>query len=80
MSLNSEAPGRNWVHISVGHALGPQAAHEVDGAISKARAAGVPWMTIFTVLLPLILGLLGGQPVDVAKLIEAILGLVKSKP
>jgi hypothetical protein len=49
---------------------------KVTDAVAKARAKAVPWLSILGAIVPLVLSILSGQPIDIAKLIEAILALL----
>lgn len=48
---------------------------DVADAVSKARAAGVPWMKILAILLPIALSIFTGGAIDIPAIIAAILAL-----
>jgi hypothetical protein len=75
-SLHAEAAGSQWVLTGIAHHFGNEGVQKVSDAISQARAANVPWVTIFTTLLPLILNLFTGGKIDLNTIIQAILSLI----
>ena len=68
--------GIGWVLNAIAHHFGNDAVQKVSDAISKARAAGIPWITILETLLPLILSIFSGGSVNIAAIIAAILALI----
>lgn len=49
---------------------------DVDAAMKKAMAAGVPWLQILFTLLPFVLQIFTGGTIDIQALIAAILALI----
>ncbi len=72
----AEKTGRANVRGVMKRFYGADGADRIDGAIKRARAAGVPWLQIFAVLVPFIMQLFSGDKIDIQKIIEAILALL----
>jgi hypothetical protein len=51
----------------------------VNQAIATARRGGVPFIMILQVLLPFILAMMNGQPIDINAVIAAILALLNQR-
>jgi hypothetical protein len=76
-ALNEEGVGSTWILTAIAHHFGNDGVKKTTDAISKARAAGVPWLKILTTILPLILSLFSGGGISLQAIIDAILALVK---
>ena len=49
---------------------------QVDDAVRKALAAGIPWLQILFTILPFVLSIFTGGTIDIPGLIAAILALL----
>jgi hypothetical protein len=76
----SESMGATWLFGSIAHYFGNDGVTQTADAIEKARAAGVPWLSIFSVILPLILQLFSGGGISLQAILDAIMALIKPKP
>lgn len=79
-ALNREPAGLPWILNGIAHHLGNRAVGQVNDAIQQVRTAGVPWIQIFSTLLPLVLSLFSGGTIDLAAIITAILALIPKTP
>ncbi len=75
-SLHNESIGTAWILNAIAHHFGNEGVQKVTDAIKKARAANIPWISIFATLLPLILSLFTGGKIDLAAIIAAIMALI----
>ena len=69
-------PSDLLTHIEEVH--GVTAANSVSEVLTRATAAGVPWLKIIMALAPYILTALSGGTLDIGALIQAILVLINS--
>ncbi len=64
----------------LGEHAGAQEVVSVRDAISQAKAAGIPWLTILAKLAPFLMALFTGGGIDIPALIAAILSLITPAP
>lgn len=79
-ALHVEGIGLGWLMTGITHYFGNEGVIKINDAISRTRGAGVPWLAILQVLLPLIASLLSGGTLNLQVIIDAILALIGQQP